>query len=130
MANRIVLGSHPTLGMGGFVSKPGINVLTAGKFDLMFSTSYEQLQIAQSGSFTIIGNGHNSIQWSSPISWNPLGFRPLVLLSCDEYEVYFQYLSDNSAHARRTLSNPESASNNFSNTDRTVYYIVTRTELP
>lgn len=50
MAPRILLGNHPTLGMGGYVSKPGIDVTTAGKFGMMWSTVMEQLQIAQSGS--------------------------------------------------------------------------------
>lgn len=127
MAPRILLGNHPTLGMGGYVSKPGIDVTTAGKFGMMWSTLLEQLQIAQSGSIIVPGNGNISISWSGGIVWTALGFRPQILLSCDEYEVFFEYTSDNSGRLRRTLSSGEQASNNPGTADRVVYYIVTRT---
>jgi len=38
MTNRILLGNHATHGMGLYVSKPGKNVLSADKIDLLFNS--------------------------------------------------------------------------------------------
>lgn len=39
MANRVILGKHPSYGEGLFVSRTGIDVLTATEEDLIFSTA-------------------------------------------------------------------------------------------
>ena len=39
MANRVVLGKHPSFGQGLFVSRTGIDVNTATEEDMIFSTA-------------------------------------------------------------------------------------------
>ena len=39
MANRVILGKHPSYGEGLFISRTGIDVLTSTEEDLIFSTA-------------------------------------------------------------------------------------------
>ncbi|SFJ55173.1 hypothetical protein SAMN04515648_4563 [Phyllobacterium sp. CL33Tsu] len=127
MVNRILLGNHPTFGMGGFVSQPGVDVLTANKFQFSWSTIFEQFQILQSGSFVVTHGGGNTDGAFVGFSWANLGYYPLIFLSNDKYKLRLQYLSTSSGqvcvrYSGTTIGMPTG--------DATVYYIVTRSIKP
>lgn len=117
MVNRILLGNHPTFGMGGYVSIPGVDVLSANKFQFSWSTIYEQFQIMQSGSVSIESHGGYV-----GFSWANLGYYPIVFLSSDKCLLWFQYLSTSSGQVRGESTD--------SGSTHTVYYIVTRSIKP
>lgn len=96
MSNRLLIGDHPTFGPGAFASKPGLNVLSANKFDMMWGTIFDVLQIAQSGSISLAREAGNTVN----ISWSDVGFKPLILWSCDWYELFMTYTSNTSASVR------------------------------
>lgn len=88
MTQRVLLGNRNGA-YGLWVSKPGQDVLTATEF--MLATDRKSLQIVARGAFT---SSHGS---TTPISWSPLGFRPLVLAqSMNNCEL--TYTSDDSAN--------------------------------
>ncbi|UXN62916.1 hypothetical protein N8E89_09325 [Phyllobacterium sp. A18/5-2] len=124
MVNRILLGNHPTFGMGGYVSIPGVDVFSANKFQFSWSTIYEQFQILQSGSV--------SVSYDAPavgFSWSNLGYYPIIFLSNDKFILQLQYLS--TASAQVDVSNiAGDASSDQPSGSATVYYIVTRSILP
>lgn len=101
MANRIDFGDHPTFGIGGYVSIPGVNVLTATKYQLMFGTNLETVQIIASGSFQLTRDSSVGRPYVN-ISWPDQGFFPALLLSSSQWEVEFDFLSTASAQVRAT----------------------------
>lgn len=127
MVNRLLIGNHPTFGMMAGVSIPGVDVFAASKFQFMWSTMYESIQIHQSGSFTI--NGSQTSPTFTPFSWPDLGYLPLIIFSNDLYELLIQYGSTSSAQVRRRT--PGEAGSGFEHSENVaVYYIVTRTPFP
>lgn len=119
MVNRVLIGDHPTFGMGGFVSQLGVDVWTANKFQLSWSSSWESLQIVSSGSVSIPGDS----SFSATFSWTDLGYYPVILASFSPKRFLLQYLSTNSARIR---NDPD----NFSTSAGTCYYVVTKTVRP
>lgn len=98
MTNRVVMGNKGgTYGL--WVSKPGVNVLTASETDMLLSTSGTFGQIVRSGSFAA-GTGTYSISWSA------LGFRPRLFFGTQMIVEGVNYTSDNSATVR-TYNNQE-----------------------
>ncbi|MBZ9600764.1 hypothetical protein [Phyllobacterium chamaecytisi] len=132
MVNRILIGNHPTHGLGGFVSVPGVDVLSANKFQMMWSSQQEQLQIVSSGSFLVTAGGPGTDDGGAfvPISWTPLGFTPMILLGCDQFELYLNYTSANSAQVRSCSYNESRFPVNYPTGNTTGYYMVTRTPKP
>ena len=59
MANRVLLGNHPTYGYGCFVSEPTRNVLSSTRSDLIFSTEFED---SNTGIISVDGIGFNIVQ--------------------------------------------------------------------
>ena len=96
MANRLLIGDHPTFGPGAFASKPGLNVMSANKFDMMWGTIFDVLQISQTGSVMLALDASQVFN----ISWSDVGFRPLIMWSCEWYEVYMTYTSNTTAQVR------------------------------
>ena len=69
MANRVCLGQKAAGQFGLWVSKPGLNVLTASESQMLFSSNVKTLQIAQNGKVTI-----TALPYTLTIA--DLGFRP------------------------------------------------------
>lgn len=124
MVNRILLGAHPTFGMGGFVSIPGVDVLSANKFQFSWSTIYEQFQILQSGSLTVTKGGG-----AVGLSWADLGYYPIIFLSNDKFRLRLQYTSTASGQVSVDSTVGEGPLDEPSGS-ATVYYIVTRSIKP
>ena len=59
MANRVLLGNHPTYGYGCFISEPTKNVLSSTRSDLIFSTEFED---SNTGIISVDGIGFNIVQ--------------------------------------------------------------------
>jgi alpha-glucosidase (family GH31 glycosyl hydrolase) len=91
MANRVCFGNRSG-GAGFFVSKPGVDVLTASSSGMMLSTNDRSMQIVASGVL-------NRSSGTETISWSPLGYRPLLILVGQNFAQYV-YLDDNSASVR------------------------------
>jgi hypothetical protein len=77
MTNRLVMGAHPSLGVGIWLSRPGINVLTASAdADFLLSSSLKNEQIFAAGFVPSLASGGGS----STVSWGiTLPSAPLVL---------------------------------------------------
>lgn len=88
MANRVVLGQRGG-GTGLYVSRPGVNALTATGDDLLLSTDSRMMQFVQQGVVNLSSG-------SQTISWGPFGYRPRILL-VGQNRAYIQYINDNSA---------------------------------
>ncbi|MBB3234449.1 hypothetical protein [Phyllobacterium endophyticum] len=115
--------------MGGYVSVPGIDVFAATKFQMMWSTQQEQLQIVQSGSFFINGNGEFDAPVWQPISWPAMSFIPFVMVGSDRYEIVFQYLSATSGRASRVRIQ-DAMVTDYPSGETTGYYMITKTPKP
>src|SRR5690606_10194586 len=92
MVRRVVLGARPS-GIGIFVSRPGVDALTATGDNLLLSSDARQMQIVQSGAYNasfVMGISTQTIHWG------PLGYRPLILL-VGQHTARFVYNNDNSA---------------------------------
>lgn len=125
MVNRILMGEHPTFGMGGYVSVPTVNVMTANKFQMSWSTMFESLQILSSGSVAVPSTSSDSdVNWSAAFTWTDLGYYPVIFVSYPSSRTRLQYLSTNSARVR--------ADGDFGGGDSggTCYFVVTRTVKP
>jgi hypothetical protein len=124
MVNRILIGSHPTFGMGSYVSIPGVDVLSANKFQFSWSTIYEQFQILQSGSIGVTyGSG------AVGFSWGDLGYYPIIFLSNDKFRLSLQYLSTSSAQVSANNAVGDGALDQPTGS-ATVYYLITRSIKP
>lgn len=101
MVRRVVLGARPS-GIGIFVSRPGVDALTATGDNLLLSSDARQMQIVQSGAYNASFVMGISTQ---TITWGPLGYRPLILL-VGQHTARFVYNNDNSATV--TIGNRQS----------------------
>lgn len=124
--NRLFIGDHPLHGMGAYCSMQNVNVLTADKFQMAWSTLFESLQILSSG-FVTLPDWDNSAEWvwSAPFAWQNLGYQPLILLSMPNHRVRLEYLSTSSA---RVIIDPD-----FPTTDTdggNCHFAVTKTRRP
>lgn len=77
MANRVLFGQRGG-SPGFFVSKPGVDVVTAADDDLLLSTLQTNLQIVQSGVIpsAVWGSAGNTITIPDQ------GFHPIIFYSC------------------------------------------------
>lgn len=119
MVDRVLLGNHPSLGMGAYISQLGVNVQTATKWQMAWSTLMESLQIVSSGSI-IIPEG---TAFSSVITWPNLGYYPVILASYTPCRFLLDYVTTNSARFRADPDFPGDGNG-------TCYYVVTRTVRP
>ncbi len=104
MTNRIVLGQRGSES-GIWVSKPGINALTAGADDLLLSTSISAMQIVASG---VISGPSSNTDYDFTIP--DLGFTPMVLIGGSHVAAYS---FPNATTLRvRVLTNPSGAGGN------------------
>lgn len=127
MAWRVLLGAHPTYGMGAFISKPGYDVFSASKWDMLFSLFYENIQILTSGQIVLNGDYESSSPYTN-FAWGVnLGYLPVIMVSCPEYEVQIEYISNTSARARRAQN---TGSGNSNKDNQVLSYIVLKTRLP
>lgn len=73
MTGRVLLGLRAGE-YGIWVSKPGVNVITAGDDALLLSSSRRSAQVVASGIISASSGG------SYGISWGNLGFVPVILV--------------------------------------------------
>lgn len=83
MANRVLLGDHPTYGEGLFVSQPGINVLTASESQLVFDSRTFRSGIIFK---TFSPSSTSDKTWTS----SSLGYIPAVIASGIRPDNFFQ----------------------------------------
>lgn len=83
MANRVVLDADDIK-----ISKPGVDVLTAGSSGLLLDSSSEMLQVVQSGRFT--GVAHGAYR---DVTGPDQGFTPFVWATSNRWAINIQYLS-------------------------------------
>lgn len=88
MANRVVFGQRAS-GAGIFVSRSGVDALTASGDNLLLSSDARQMQFVAHGVV-------NRSSGSQTISWGPFGYRPRIIL-VGQNRAYIQYINDNSA---------------------------------
>ncbi len=130
MVNHICMGNHPTFGMGLYVAHPTIDVLLANKFQMAWSTLFEQFQVVATGNVVVADDG----SYSSSFSWTNLGYNPIIFISNNKYPLQLEYVSTSSARLRRapptagTGSNPPGS--DIPSGDVTAYFIVTRSVKP
>lgn len=124
MVDRVLIGDHPTFGMGAYVSQLGVNVMTANKFQMAWSTIFESLQILTSGAVTLPATPSSGIAYSPAFTWTDLGYYPVIFLSYPQSRTRLQYLSTNSARVGTDWD--------FGGDDSggTCYFVVTRTVRP
>lgn len=130
MVDRVLIGDHPVFGIGFYISLPGINVAVATKFQMAFSTIYEQFQIVSTGSITVADSG----SYTATFSWVNLGYRPIIFLSNEKYPLELEYVTTASARLRRAQSSASNGSfwpaSDVPSGNVTAYYIVTRSVKP
>ena len=96
MANRVLAGNHPSYGYGLFVSKPGVNVLTASESNLIYdSRTYRSGIIYQTFSPSTTAN----FTWTS----SSLGYIPAVVASGARPTNYFEVESLGSGEPTLTV---------------------------
>jgi hypothetical protein len=111
MVRRVLLGLRGS-GRGLWVSRPGVDVVTAADDDLLFSSSdSENLMIIESGTIADPGAGA-----SIAINITDMGFAPFVIVSCERYPVSIEYVS-NSRIRFRTFSAPSFNNDSTSGTN-------------
>lgn len=98
MAPRVLFGQRSGV-LGAWVSKPGVDVTTAGADQLMMSTDLGNVHAIASG---IVSSPPTSFSVSFP----DLGYYPWVILGCERYEVTFVYTSTGSITVTRGAENP------------------------
>jgi hypothetical protein len=117
--------------MGAFVAKAGADVFSANKYDFLFSTMYENLQILQTGAVVLPG------AYASPtyvtISGLPdMGYLPFVMCSNAAYEMVIEYLSNTQFRVRR--ADPVTETNAYTSspppTDVVMNYCAFKMPLP
>lgn len=102
MANRVLMGLRAGT-YGAWVSKPGVDVLTAGVDQLLLSTDIGNVQAIASGSISGAGTG-------TVISWTDLGYQPWVILGSEYRQFSFTYTSNSSISLTNLGLNPLVAS--------------------
>lgn len=90
MTRRVILGKRG-VAYGLWVSRPGIDVLTASEDDLLLSMDTENLQIVASGIAADPGN-----TGSRTITIPALGFKPYVIYGCNRYLIELRHNSNTS----------------------------------
>lgn len=90
MTNRLILGNRSGQ-YGLWISKPGIDVLTASEADCLFSSDVRAFQVVQSGNLGDLGTSG-----SATISTVDQGFMPFVLIACMKYSILVSYSSNTS----------------------------------
>jgi hypothetical protein len=128
MVWRMLIGAHPTWGMGAFATKAGADVFSANKYDFLFSTMYENMQVLQTGAVVLSGT-YSSPNWTT-ITFPNIGFLPVVMCSNASYEMLIEYLSTTQFRVRRLSPNSETGSANTTTSDVVMNYCVFRTQLP
>ena len=88
MANRVLAGDHPLYGYGLFVSKPGINVLTASESNLLYDSRTYRSGIIYK---TFSPSSSTNFTWTS----SSLGYIPAVIASGARPTNYFDVNDDN-----------------------------------
>lgn len=111
MANRVFLGDRGD-GLGIWVSRPGVNVLTAGMYDLLLDSSRQMITFVQSGVVTVYKD--TTIQ----VSVSDLGYRPYLIGFVETYYqnanyndyVYWRFISNTTVEIYYTSAYYSSAS--------------------
>lgn len=88
--NRILLGNHSTHGSGLFISRKGVNVLTASKKDLILSSLSSIFQIDEAGRINatigVVPENTSAFRLRATIVFSEAKpHRPPVMLSLDNY---------------------------------------------
>lgn len=95
MTRRVLLGQRGG-SYGLWVSRPTVDVVTAGDDDLLFSSSdTENFMIIDSGVIADPGAGA-----TATVSIPNMGFEPFVIFSCEKYPVSMEHLSNTSIRFR------------------------------
>lgn len=87
MVGRVILGQRSGT-YGAWVSKPGVNVVSASTDQLLLSTDVGNVQVVAAG---VIGGQPSS---GTVISFVDLGFQPRVIVSSPRFQYSFSYLSN------------------------------------
>lgn len=98
MARRVLLGQRSG-NIGIWVSKPGIDVVSASADNLLLSSDIGNVQAIASGILS-------SPATSTTVNFADLGFQPWVLLSSQRWQCTFSYLSNSSISISRGSLNP------------------------
>ncbi|MGJ8529808.1 hypothetical protein [Maritalea sp.] len=93
MVDRVILGLLPNGGHGIQVSRPGVDVNTAGEDQLMLSMGGQPFQIITSGVLA-----YSPVEQALVLP--DVGFRPFVILVCTRYHVELRYDSDVLAYCK------------------------------
>ena len=88
MANRVCLGARPNGSIGLYISRPGIDVLTASAdTHFLFNSEWKAYQVVQTGevslafstwtnvTFNIVDVGHRPFIQYDVIGWEPIAIR-------------------------------------------------------
>jgi hypothetical protein len=129
MVWKAVVGLQPTWGMGAFVSKAGADVFSANKYDFLFSTMYENLQILQTGAVVLPG-ATGSPTYVTISGLPDMGYLPFVMCSNASYEMVIEYLSNTQFRVRRASPVSETNSLNSSTADVVMNYCAFKMPLP
>lgn len=87
MTKRVIMGQRGG-SSGLYVSKPGVDVETAGEDGMLLSTDVPMFQVVQSGSFEPSGI-------LSDLTFVDLGFRPLLIVTRQQGVTAITYNSNN-----------------------------------
>lgn len=79
MANRVCLGKRSVGQIGLFISKPGVDVLTAADADLLFSSSINAMQMIVTGTIAVPNYSQGGNPYAT-IGYPDLGYIPTVLI--------------------------------------------------
>ena len=77
MANRVLLGNRSSGGYGLYISKPGQNVLTCSKTQLIFDSSATMAAAVHVIAGITISSGSSS----GSTTWSALGYTPMALVT-------------------------------------------------
>lgn len=133
MVWRALVGAHPTWGMGAFVAKAGADVFSANKYDFLFSTMYENLQILQTGA-VILPGAYSSPSYVTISGLPDMGYLPFVMCSNAAYEMVVEYISNTQFRVRRIKpfdeTNAYASGSTPPTTDVVMNYCVFKMPLP
>ena len=127
MVDRVCLGKRNPGEFGLFISKPGVNVMTAPDHNLIFSSSIRAFQIIQSGYVSIPAYGSGTLTYPNS------GFRPLIIafptlydgnfistIASSEYHVWFTAITHSSCTVNMNITDPGKY------TGQTAYFVFAR----
>ena len=75
MANRLLLGNRSSGGYGLYISKPGKDVTSCGRQDLIFDSSTNMAATVHTVASVTISSGNSS----GSTTWDALGYTPIAL---------------------------------------------------